>query len=210
MTPQTVNAVNLPLQNALNFPAAILQPPFFDPKAPAATNYGAIGSVIGHEISHTFDSEGALFDSKGRVRNWWTPEDLKHFDAATAALAAQYDTYQPFPNLHVNGRQTLGEDIADVAGIAAAFDGYRASLGGKTAPVQSGFSGDQQFFIAFAQNWGEKVREALLRTQVMTDEHAPGQYRADTVRNIDAWYSAFKVKPGEKLFLTPEERVRIW
>lgn len=210
MTPQTVNAVNLPLQNALNFPAAILQPPFFDPKAPAATNYGAIGSVIGHEISHTFDSEGALFDSKGRVRNWWTPEDMTHFEAATASLAAQYDTYQPFPGLHVNGKQTLGEDIADVAGIAAAFDGYRASLGGKAALVQSGFTGDQQFFIAFAQNWGEKVREAALRTQVMTDEHAPGQYRADTVRNIDAWYSAFKVKPGEKLFLTPEQRVRIW
>ncbi len=128
MTPQTVNAVNLPLQNALNFPAAILQPPFFDPLAPAAANYGAIGTVIGHEISHTFDSEGAAFDSKGRVRNWWTPEDLKHFEAATAQLAAQYDTYKPFPDLALNGKQTLGENIADVAGIAAAYDGYRASL----------------------------------------------------------------------------------
>ena len=210
MEPQTVNAVNLPLQNALNFPAAILQPPFFDPKAPAATNYGAIGTVIGHEISHTFDSEGAAFDSKGRVRNWWTPEDLKHFEAATAQLAAQYDTYKPFPDLALNGKQTLGENIADVAGIAAAYDGYRASLSGKTAPVENGFSGDQQFFLAFGQNWGEKTREAALRQQIMTDGHAPGEYRAATVRNIDAWYAAFDAKAGEKLYLAPRDRVRIW
>ncbi len=210
MTPQTVNAVNLPLQNALNFPAAILQPPFFDPLAPAADNYGAIGTVIGHEISHTFDSEGAAFDSKGRVRNWWTPEDLKHFEAATAQLAAQYDTYKPFPDLAINGKQTLSENIADVAGIAAAYDGYRAALSGKTAPVEDGFSGDQQFFIAFAQNWGEKTRDAALRQQVMTDPHAPGEYRAATVRNIDGWYAAFDVKAGEKLYLAPGDRVRIW
>jgi putative endopeptidase len=210
MSPQTVNAVNLPLQNALNFPAAILQPPFFDAKAPAAFNYGAIGSVIGHEISHTFDSEGAAFDAKGRVRNWWTADDLAHFNAATAKLAAQYDTYQPFPGLHVNGKQTLGEDIADVAGIAAAYDGYRAGLGAKGAPAQDGFSSDQQFFIAFGQNWGTKEREAALRTRVMTDPHAPAQYRAATVRNIDAWYTAFHVKPGEKLYLDPPDRVRIW
>ena len=210
MTPQTVNAVNLPLQNALNFPAAILQPPFFDPQAPAADNYGAIGTVIGHEISHTFDSEGAAFDSKGRVRNWWTPEDLKHFEAATAQLAAQYDNYKPFPDLAINGKQTLSENIADVAGIAAAYDGYRAALSGKTVPVEDGFSGDQQFFIAFAQNWGEKTRDAALRQQVMTDPHAPGEYRAATVRNIDAWYAAFDVKAGEKLYLAPEARVRIW
>lgn len=210
MTPQTVNAVNLPLQNALNFPAAILQPPFFDAKAPAAANYGAIGSVIGHEISHTFDTEGSAFDSEGRVRNWWTSADLAHFDAATAKLAAQYDTYKPFPDLAVNGRQTLAENIADVAGISAAYDGYRAFIHGKTAPVQDGFSGDQQFFIAFGQNWGSKIREAALRQQVLTDPHAPAQYRADTVRNIDAWYGAFDVKPGETLYLTPPERVRIW
>ena len=210
MTPQTVNAVNLPLQNALNFPAAILQPPFFDPQAPAAVNYGAIGSVIGHEISHTFDSEGAAFDSKGRVRNWWTPEDLAHFNAATAKLAAQYDTYMPFPDLHVNGKQTLGENIADVAGIAAAYDGYRASLDGKAAPKQASFTGDQQFFIAFGQNWGSKAREASLRQQIVGDPHSPAEYRADTVRNIDAWYAAFEVKPGEKLYLAPPDRVRIW
>ena len=210
MTPQTVNAVNLPLQNALNFPAAILQPPFYDPMAPAAVNYGAIGSVIGHEISHTFDTEGSTFDSKGRLRNWWTPEDLKHFEASTAQLAAQYDTYKPFPDLAINGKQTLAENIADVAGISAAYDGYRASLAGKTPPAQEGFSGDQQFFLAFAQNWGEKTRDAALRQQVMTDSHAPGKYRSYTVRNIDAWYAAFDPKAGEKLYLAPNERVRIW
>lgn len=210
MTPQTVNAVNLPLQNALNFPAAILQAPFFDPQAAAAVNYGAIGSIIGHEISHTFDSEGAAFDSKGRVRNWWTPEDLAHFNAATAKLAAQYDTYMPFPDLHVNGRQTLGENIADLAGIAAAHDGYLASLNGKPAPKQDHFSGDQQFFIAFGQNWRSKTRDAALRQQVIGDPHSPAQFRANTVRNIDAWYDAFDVKSGDKLYLAPENRVRIW
>jgi len=210
MTPQTVNAVNLPLQNALNFPAAILQPPFFDPVAPAAANYGAIGTVIGHEISHTFDTEGSTFDAKGRLRNWWTPADLTHFEAATAQLAAQYDTYRPFPDLSVNGKQTLGENIADLAGISAAYDGYKASLAGKTVPAQDGFSSDQQFFIAFGQNWGSKTREAALRQDVMTDPHAPSEYRAAEVRNIDAWYDAFHVQPGEKLYLAPRDRVRIW
>jgi endothelin-converting enzyme/putative endopeptidase len=210
MTPQTVNAVNLPLQNALNFPAAILQPPFFDPLAPAAANYGAIGSVIGHEISHTFDSEGAAFDSKGRVRNWWTPADLEHFEAATAKLAAQYDTYKPFPDLSLNGKQTLAENIADVAGLSASYDGYRASLAGKEASVQDSFSGDQQFFIAFGQDYGSKTREAAMRQQVAVDSHSPSEFRADTVRNIDAWYAAFDVKPGETLYLAPADRVRIW
>jgi endothelin-converting enzyme/putative endopeptidase len=210
MDPQTVNAVNLPLYNALSFPAAILQPPFFDPLAPAAVNYGAIGSVIGHEISHTFDTEGSAFDSKGRVRNWWTPADLAHFNAATAALAAQYDTYKAFPDLSVNGKQTLAENIADVAGISAAYDGYHASLAGKTAPVQDGFSGDQQFFLAFGQNWASKARDAALRQEVMTDSHSPDEFRAATVRNIDAWYPAFSVQPGDKLYLAPPDRVRIW
>ncbi len=210
MTPQTVNAVNLPLQNALNFPAAILEPPFFDAKAPAAANYGAIGSVIGHEISHTFDSEGSAFDAKGRVRNWWTDADLAHFDEATAKLAAQYDTYMPFPDLHVNGKQTLAENIADLGGISAAYDGYIASLGGKPAPEQDGFTGDQQFFIAFGQNWGSKTRDAAVRQQVLTDGHSPAHYRAFTVRNVDAWYGAFNVQPGEKMYLAPADRVRIW
>jgi putative endopeptidase len=210
MTPQTVNAVNLPLQNALNFPAAILQPPYFDPQAPDALNYGAIGAVIGHEISHTFDSEGSAFDSKGRLRNWWTDADLKHFEEATARLVAQYDAYKPFPDLSLNGKQTLAENIADVAGLCAAYDGYRVALAGKPAPVQDGYSGDQQFFIAFAQSWGFKGREAVLRQQVATDSHSPDEFRADTVRNVDAWYPAFSVSAGEKLYLTPDNRVRIW
>ncbi len=210
MTPQTVNAVNLPLQNALNFPAAILQSPFFDPQAPPVVNYGAIGAVIGHEISHTFDTEGSTFDSKGRLRDWWTPADLAHFQQVTAQLAKQYDAYQPFPDLHLNGKQTLAENIADVAGIAAAYDGYHAALKGKSGPVQDDFSSDQQFFIAFGQDWASKVRPAALRRQVLTDPHSPGEYRADTVRNIDAWYAAFDVKPGEKLYLAPDARVRIW
>ena len=210
MTPQTVNAVNLPLQNALNFPAAILQPPFFDPAAPAAVNYGAIGSVIGHEISHTFDTEGSTFDAKGRMRDWWTPADFAHFRASTAKLAAQYDTYKPFPDLSVNGKQTLGEDIADVAGVSAAYDGFRASLRGKSAPVEHGFTAEQQFFIAFGQNWASKSRPAALRQQVLTDPHAPAEYRADTVRNVDEWYRAFGILPGQPLYLAPADRVKIW
>ncbi|MFP5226355.1 MAG: M13 family metallopeptidase [Acidobacteriota bacterium] len=210
MEPQTVNAVNLPLQNALNFPAAILQPPFFDPAAPAVVNYGAIGAVIGHEISHTFDAEGSAFDSKGRVRNWWTPADHAHFEQQAEKLERQYDAYEPFPGVHVNGKQTIDENIADLGGVAAAYDGYRASLNGAEAPTQDGFTGDQQFFIAFAQNWGSKTREAALRRQVLTDGHSPGEYRADIVRNFDAWYAAFDVKPGEKLYLAPDDRVRIW
>ncbi len=210
MTPQTVNAVNLPLQNALNFPAAILQPPFFDPEAPAAVNYGAIGSVIGHEISHTFDAEGSAFDSKGRVRNWWTPEDHAHFEQQAEKLEKQYDAYEPFPGLRVNGKQTIDENIADLGGIAAAYDGYRASQHGAEGPTEHGFTGDQQFFIAFGQNWSSKAREAALRRQILTDGHSPAQYRADTVRNSDAWYKAFDVKPGETLYLAPDDRVRIW
>jgi putative endopeptidase len=210
MTPQTVNAVNLPLQNALNFPAAILQPPFFDPAAPNAVNYGAIGSVIGHEISHTFDTEGSAFDAEGRMRNWWTPSDFAHFRVSTAKLAAQYDAYKPFSDLSVNGKQTLAEDIADIAGISAAYDGYQSSLKGKSAPVDHGFTGDQQFFIAFGQNYASKSRPAALREQVLNDSHAPAEYRADTVRNVDAWYKAFNVQPGQVLYLAPQDRVKIW
>jgi len=210
MTPQTVNAVNLPLQNALNFPAAILEPPFFDAQAPAAANYGAIGTVIGHEISHTFDTQGSTFDSQGRYRDWWTPADLAHFKTASAGLARQYSEYKPFPDLALNGEQTLAENIADVAGISAAFDGYHASLNGKPAPMQDGFTGDQQFFIAFAQNWSSKVRDAALRQQVAGDTHSPGHYRSWEVRNIDGWYASFDVKPTDKMYLAPEARVRIW
>jgi predicted metalloendopeptidase len=210
MVPQTVNAVNLPVQNALNFPAAILQPPFFNAKADPAYNYGAIGAVIGHEISHSFDNNGAAFDSTGALRNWWTDADLKKFEEAGSALAAQYDSYKPFPDLSVNGKLTLGENIADVAGLQAAYDAYRASLNGKEAPVIDGFTGDQRFFIAYAQTWATKMRDEALRARIATDGHAPGNYRALTVRNLDAWYKAFDVKEGDKLYLAPDKRVRIW
>lgn len=210
MTPQVVNAVNLPVQNALNFPAGILQPPFFDANADAAYNYGAIGAVIGHEISHSFDNNGAAFDSTGAMRNWWTPADFAQFAKQGEALAKQFDTYAPFPDLHVNGKLTLGENIADVAGLAAAYDAYHASLQGKDAPVIGGFTGEQRFFIGFAQTWATKMRDAALRARIATDGHAPGMYRALTVRNLDAWYTAFDVKPGDKLYLAPEDRVKIW
>jgi putative endopeptidase len=210
MTPQTVNAVNLPAMNAMNFPAAILQPPYFDPSRPAAMDYGAMGATIGHEVSHSFDNSGALFDSRGRLHNWWTPEDFKHFKASGAQLAAQYDGYKPFPDLALNGKQTLGENIADLAGLTATYEAYHRSLGGKAAPVVGGFTGDQQFFISYAQSWREKVRDPALRNQVLTDGHAPGEYRALTVRNMDAWYSSFGVKTGQALYLAPKDRVRIW
>ncbi|HXE66009.1 MAG TPA: M13 family metallopeptidase [Rhodanobacteraceae bacterium] len=210
MTPQTVNAVNLPLQNALNFPAAILQPPFFDPKADPAANYGAIGAIIGHEISHSFDNTGADFDAQGRLKNWWTPADLKHFEAATDALAAQYSSYEALPGLHVDGKQTLGEDIADVSGLTAAYRAYHLALDGKSAPEADGLSGDQRFFIAFGQAWRSKIRDAALRQRLATDVHAPAEFRAETVRNLDSWYQAFNVQPGQKLYLQPDQRVKIW
>jgi len=210
MSPQTINAVNLPLQNSLNFPAAILQAPSFDAHAPAAANYGAIGAVIGHEISHTFDSEGSAFDSKGRLRNWWTKDDFAHFNAVAARLVAQYDAYKPFPDLALNGKQTLAENIADDAGLAAAYDAYKASLKGQAAPEQNGFNGDQQFYIAFAQSWAAKLRDSALRNEVMTDTHSPDHWRVFEVRNQDEWYEAFDVKPDEKLYLAPNDRVQIW
>ncbi|WP_457096173.1 M13 family metallopeptidase [Lysobacter sp. P5_B9] len=210
MTPQTVNAVNLPLQNAMNFPAAILEAPYFDPNADAAANYGSIGAVIGHEISHGFDDTGAEFDAQGRLANWWTPEDAKHFKAATAKLAAQYDAYEALPGLHINGEQTLGENIADVSGLTIAHEAYKKSLGGKEAPVIDGLTGDQRFFLAFAQSWRSKMRDAALRQRVLTDGHSPGRWRAQTVRNIDAWYDAYGAKPGEQLYLAPADRVKIW
>jgi len=210
MNPQLVNAVNLPAMSAMNFPAAILQPPYFDPNRPIAMDYGSIGAVIGHEISHSFDDQGALFDAAGKLSNWWTPEDSQHFEAEAAALVAQYGAYRPFPDLAVNGKQTLGENLADVAGLAAAYDAYKLALGGKPAPIVSGFSGDQQFFVSFAQSWRVKPREPALRQQVIVDAHAPGRYRAATVRNLDPWYAAFDVKPEDALYLDPKDRVRIW
>jgi endothelin-converting enzyme/putative endopeptidase len=208
--PQTADSQQLPLQNAITLPAAFFIPPYFDPQATAAVNYGAGGQVIGHEISHTFDTTGSAVDSTGRMRNWWKPADLAHFKAATASLVAQYDAYKPFPDLPVNGKQTLDENIADLGGLAAAYDAYHASLAGKTDPLQNGFSGDQQFFLGFVQGLCSKSSEAFLRQTVMTDEHSPDEFSTATVRNLDAWYVAFDVQPGEKLYLAPPDRVRIW
>ena len=210
MTPQVVNAVNMPLQNALDFPAAILQPPYFDPAAPDAVNYGAIGAVIGHEISHSFDDQGCQFDAQGRLRDWWTADDRAHFTAAAAALVAQYSAYRPFSDLAVNGQLTLSENLADLAGLTAAYDGYRAAISGHAEPAGAAFTPDQLFFVSFAQSWRYKMREATYRQRLITDGHAPGQYRAQTVRNLDAWYAAFGVKPGQALYLEPAARVRVW
>jgi putative endopeptidase len=210
MTPQTVNAVNLPLQNAMNFPAAYLEPPYFDPKADAAANYAGIGATIGHEVSHSFDNLGAEFNASGKLENWWTPEDQAHFKEASKRLADQFSAYEPLPGLHINGELTLGENIADVAGLNAAFDAYKLSLNGKPLPVVEGLSGDQRFFLAYAQSWRKKVREPALRQQIVTNEHAPDRERAQTVRNLDAWYEAWDVKPGDKLYLAPGDRVRLW
>ncbi|MFL6725527.1 MAG: M13 family metallopeptidase [Sphingomicrobium sp.] len=210
MPPQLVNAVNLPVQNALNFPAAILVKPFFDANADAAFNYGAIGATIGHEISHSFDTGGALFDAAGTMRNWWTPADFKNFQSQADMLVKQVDAYEALPGLHLNGKLTINENIADVAGLGAAYEAYKASLNGKPAPVINGLTGDQRFFIAFAQSWAAKWRPESLRQIVLTNEHAPDQFRAQTVRNIDAWYPAFNVQPGQKLYLAPNQRVKIW
>ena len=200
LDPQTVNAVNLPIQNALNFPAAILEPPFYDPQASAAARFGAIGAIIGHEISHSFDDQGSQFDASGRLANWWTPEDLAHFKAASARLVAQYSAYAPFPDLHENGQLTLSENIADLAGLSAAYDAYRAA-GGRD---------DRTFFISYGQSWRSKSREQVIRQQVLTDGHALDEYRADTVRNLDRWYASFRVSPGQRLYLAPADRVRVW
>ena len=210
MDPQTVNALNLPLQNALNFPAAILDKGFYDPAADSAANYGAIGSVIGHEISHSFDNLGATFDAIGMLRNWWTPADLGKFKQAAGALSAQYSAYEALPGLRLNGDQELGENIADVAGLAAAYDAWKASLNGKPSPEIDGLTGDQRFFLAYAQSHRGKLRDQALRARIATDVHAPGPWRVQTVRNINAWYQAFGVQPGTKLFLAPDKRVTVW
>jgi putative endopeptidase len=210
MAPQTVNAVNLPVRNALNFPAAILAPPFYDPDATAAVKFAAIGAVIGHEISHSFDDQGSLFDASGKLASWWTPDDFAHFEASGAALAKQFDAYRPFPDLAVNGKQCLSENIADLAGLAASYDAWKASLQGQPAPMVDGLTGDQQFFLSYAQIWQGKFREPALRATIATNGHAPGQYRALTVRNLDAWYTAFGVQPTDALYLAPDARVRVW
>jgi putative endopeptidase len=210
LLPQEVNALNVPLENRLIFPAAILEAPFFDANADDAINYGAIGAVIGHEITHSFDSSGALFDETGRMADWWTPEDFKRFEQAGAKLAKQYDGYRPFPDAAVNGKLTLGENIADVAGLATAYDAYVLSRHGKPSLSLEGLTPDQRFFLGWAQAYRSKMREAAMRNRLLTDVHAPGQYRSETVRNQDAWYDAFSVKEGQKRYLPLSERVKVW
>lgn len=210
MTPQRVNAYYNSSFNEIVFPAAILQPPFFDPNADPAVNYGGIGAVIGHEMGHGFDDQGSKSDANGIQRNWWTDADRAAFEAKADQLAAQYSKYEPIPDNFVNGRNSLGENIGDVGGLAMAYHAYKLSLNGKEAPVIDGVTGDQRFFLAWAQVWKEKRTEQSMLNQLRAGTHAPGRYRAQAPRNHDAWYKAFDVKPGDELYLPEEERVRIW
>jgi putative endopeptidase len=210
MTPMTINAYANFGMNEIVFPAAILQPPFFDPKADPAMNYGGIGAVIGHEISHHFDDQGSKYDETGKLSDWWTPEDLKAFEAASKKLVSQYDAYEPLPGQKVNGEFTLGENIGDLAGLSVAYDAYKQSLGGKEAPIINGTTGDQRFFLGWAQIWRRNYREANLAQRLTTDPHSPSIQRVWVVRNLDAWYDAFKPQTGNMLYLNPEDRVRIW
>ncbi len=211
MSPQTVNAYNGGLENKIVFPAAILQPPFFDPNADDAVNYGAIGGVIGHEIIHGFDDQGRKIDATGAVRDWWTPEDAQRFEEQAKIFGAQYAKFEVAPGAFINPALSMGENIADLGGLSVALEAYHASLGGKPAPVLDGMTGDQRFFLAWAQVWRTKMREAALRNQVNTGPHSPGMYRAFApLRNIDGWYNAFNVQPGEKLYIAPEGRARLW
>ena len=210
LDPMTINAqANFQLV-AITFPAAILQPPFFDPNADPAINYGAIGSVIGHEMSHHFDDQGSKYNTKGNLTDWWTPPDVAAFKRLSEELVKEYDAYEVFPGAHVKGEFTLGENIGDLAGILTAYDAYHASLGGKEPPVIDGFTGDQRFYLAWAQVWRRNYREANLRSRLLTDPHAPSKQRVWIVRNFDAWYNAFNVQPGQNLYLAPADRVRIW
>lgn len=210
MTPQRVNAYYNSSFNEIVFPAAILQPPFFDPNADPAVNYGGIGAVIGHEMGHGFDDQGSKSDASGVQRNWWTDADRAAFEEKADKLAAQYSQYEPIEGNFVNGRNSLGENIGDVGGLAMAYHAYKLSLGGKEAPIIDGLTGDQRFFLAWAQVWKEKRTEQSMLNQLRAGTHAPGRYRALAPRNHDAWYKAFDVKPGDKLYLAPEDRVRIW
>jgi predicted metalloendopeptidase len=211
MTPQTINAYYNPEMNEIVFPASILQPPFFDANADDAVNYGAIGGAIGHEISHGFDDQGSQYDGDGNLRNWWTPADNKNFAAKTKMLVAQYGAYSPLPGYNVNGELTLGENIGDNSGVAIAYKAYKISLKGKKAPVIDGLTGDQRFFMGFGQVWRMKMREAQQIVQVKTDPHSPGKFRANgTMMNQPAFYEAFNVKPGDKMYLAPKDRVIIW
>jgi putative endopeptidase len=211
MTPQTVNAYNGGQENKIVFPAGILQAPFFDPAADAAVNYGSAGAIIGHEITHGFDDQGRKIDDTGAVRDWWTPDDAKRFQAEADKYGAQYDAYEPVPGAHINGKLTMGENIADLGGLLASLDAYHASLHGQPAPVIDGLTGDQRFFLAFAQSWQRKAREDAIKQQLASDPHSPAKFRViGPTRNDDAWYGAFSVAPGGKSYLAPADRVRIW
>jgi putative endopeptidase len=210
MTPMEINAYSNSTMVEIVFPAAILQPPFFDPNADAAVNYGGIGAVIGHEMSHQFDDQGSKYDLHGNLIDWWTPADAKNFQARLDKYEAQINSYEPLPGMHVNGKLTMGENVADLAGLSVAHDAYLASLNGAPPPVIDGFTADQRFYLGWAQVWRCNDREEALRQQLLTNPHSPCRVRTDVVRNMDPWYSAFEVKPGQKLYLTPEQRVRIW
>jgi putative endopeptidase len=211
MSPATVNAYNGGLENKIVFPAGILQPPFFDPKADSAVNYGAAGAVIGHEIMHGFDDQGRKIDETGAVRDWWTKGDAERFKALTDELGRQYSSYEAAPGIFINGELTMGENIGDMSGLEVAYLAYKKSLNGKEAPVIDGLTGDQRFFLAFAQAWRGEQREDAIKTQVASDPHSPRRYRIiGPLRNLDAWYAAFDIKPGSKFYIPPEKRVRIW
>jgi putative endopeptidase len=211
MTPQTVNAYYSATMNEIVFPAAILQPPFFDMAADDATNYGGIGAVIGHEISHGFDDSGSQFDADGNLKNWWTADDRKAFEGLTARVVAQYDGYQPLPGKNIQGKLTLGENLADVSGLAVSYRAYRLSLGGKEAPVVNGITGDQRFFLGWAQVWRSQYRDAALLQQLTTDPHSPGRFRAiGSPVNMDAFHQAFGTQPGDGMWKAPDDRIRIW
>jgi predicted metalloendopeptidase len=211
MTPQTVNAYYNPEMNEIVFPAAILQPPFFNRNADDAVNYGGIGAVIGHEISHGFDDQGSHYDGDGMLRDWWTAEDRKNFDARTKALIEQYSQYEPVKGYKLNGAFTIGENIADLAGMTIAYKAYHLSLNGKEAPVIDGMTGDQRFFMGWAQVWRRKYREENLISRLKTDPHSPSEYRCNgVVTNLPGYYEAFGVKPGDKLYKAPEQRIKLW
>jgi predicted metalloendopeptidase len=208
--PQQVGAIILFMPNAEQFAAGVLQPPYFDPSGDAAANYGSAGAGLAHEVSHSFDELGNIYDAQGRLGLWWTPDDLAHYRAATATLAAQFAAYCPKPNLCLNGKQVSSEVVGDLTGLTIALDAYHLSLHGKKDTVIDGLTGDQRFFLAFAQRWRKLTTDAALEHQVAADTHPPGEYRADSVRNLDAWYAAFAVKPGDKLYLKPKDRIHVW
>jgi endothelin-converting enzyme/putative endopeptidase len=212
MTPQTNNAYYDPSMNQITFPAAILQPPYFDPNADAASNYGSIGATIGHEIGHGFDDQGRQYDATGKLRDWWTPAAAKAYESRTAMLVKQYNGYEPIPGTRIKGELTLGENLGDLGGLEMAYAAYRRYVAQHgEPPVIDGLTGDQRFFIAYGYSWQRKNRDGALRQQLLTDPHSPARYRVNgAVRNLDAWYKAFDVKPGDKMYLPPEERVHIW